>query len=300
MGNSNSSEKSVKATESVLIDMLLNDDEKHESFMGKEGKYDFILNLLLVKYDARKAYLFEAANFSISEENREKDISSFLKIISSLGLHYDLDPQSIDYPYPRYFVSKEKLKNVPDDDEQIGQLLGFKDPGGDFFNYRNKRISVRISEVISGVEIMVEILSPHRNIDDIDVLEHAREKVNSFNRVMHYLKLPYHFKYEIQQQDGTIKRLEELKKMNLKYLNENSYYYIEYDLENALAADDEPQKHPIVSIFKECLKDKNLLRKYLPLFEYMYDLFNNIEEYNHQRRLNLINKFCINLLLKNC
>ncbi len=284
--------------DSILINMLTNDD-----FMGiyKRGKYDFILNIFLVKYDARKAYLFEWSNYSnMSREKCEEcEVSSFLKIISSLGLHYDLDPQSIP-GYPRYFVSKEKLKNIPDDDEQIGQLLGFKDPGGNFYDYTQKRITLYIKEVITGVCIITEILSPLRNIHDTDVQEHAREKVDSFNKVMCQLNMPYHFIYEIEEKDGSIKRLEELKKMNLKYIDENKEYYIEYDLENSVLPEDAENNY-IINIFKKCLSDKNLLSKYLPLFEYIYELYNDIENQDYYKKVNLINRYLIviELSLKN-
>jgi hypothetical protein len=296
MGNSKSSDKSANG-DIILIDML--NDEK---LVKTHALYDFIFNLLLVKHNARQAYLFETSNFlteNVGDQEHMSYISSFLRLISSIGLFYQLDP--ISFPdYPRYWVSKEKIKKIPINDEEIGQLLGFKDPGGDYFNFREKRLTLRIKEEITGSGILTEILSPHMISK---VQEHAKEKVESFNKVinninhMYHLDMPYHFIYMIEQDDGTLKRLEELQKMNMKYLNDNKKDYMN-DLENVLDLQgEEVLMHPIMDLFKKSLKDKKLFKKYLPLFEYIYELYNE-DSGDYKTIINLINRRFIDLLTR--
>jgi hypothetical protein len=68
---------------------MLND----EKLVKTPALYEFIFNLLLVKHNARRAYLFETSNFlteNVGDQEHMSYMSSFLRRISSIGLFYQL------------------------------------------------------------------------------------------------------------------------------------------------------------------------------------------------------------------
>ncbi len=243
---------------------------------------DFLFNLLLVKYEAREAYLLEVANYM------NEDIDTLLIIASDIELFIKKDKLSLEN-YPRYFITKKILKKEPDSDEEIGNLLGMKDAGGYYFNYKMKRLDLQIYEEKMDTSITSEVVLG--DINDIDNQKYAEDKVNKFNNVMIKLKLPYRFVYKYNQDDGTIKRFEELKMKNLEYIIQNKDEYIN-DLANEILGDE--KSHPIIILFNKSIANMRLFNIYYPLFMYIYDIINNeILQYKnyHEKVENINNKF---------
>jgi hypothetical protein len=224
---------------------------------------EFLLNLLLVKYEARKAYLFETANY------KQKNTKDMLQIALDNGLSIQKDLLSLD-EFSRYWISKGKLYKIPETDEEIGFLLGMKDPGGEYYDYKNKRLSLDIYEHNTGSNITSELLIG--DIGDIDNIRYAIEKVELFNKVIDDLSLKshYHFVSEFHQDDGSIKRLRELSKKNMKYIREHKQDYLN-DLYNALS-DEEYERLKI--IFIDSLNSNKLFNNYLPMFIDIYHSYN--------------------------
>jgi len=228
--------------------------------------YGSLFNLLLVKYGARKAYLLESAEFHGTEYTKY-----ILNISSNIGLCKTDDILTIE-DYPRYWIHKGKLE-IPKTDEEIGELLGMKNPGRSYFDYTKKRLSLDIIEEKTGSSITTELLSG--DIKDEDNKIFAKNKVDSFNKVMKSLNLPYTFVYILQQDDGSEKRLQELERRNINYIRKNINNYIN-DINNCIVKHDD---NPIEDLFKRSIsiyKNNSLLfNKFVPLFIYIYKVFND-------------------------
>jgi len=234
--------------------------------LDNEDIYDFLFNLLLVLRDGRKAYLFESSNFM--HMSGKKKIDDLLKIAKDCDLFVQKDPVSLD-DYPRYWIVKEKLNKIPLTDKAIGKLLGMKDPGDDYFNYKEKRLTLYIKESTTGVNINTEILKGDK--DDKENIDHAKNRIDAFNTIMIELDLPYRFSYIFNQDDGSLKRFKELKKKNMKYIQENVEEYVN-DLYNIVVEKD--TQHPLMYFFEKCAKNESLLTTYLPVYVYVYRIFN--------------------------
>jgi hypothetical protein len=248
--------KNIKNVESI-INMLK--DYKYGRIHGD------LLNLLLVKYGARKAFLLESSNF-VGEEEYVKEI---LNIASDIGLCKTRDIISLE-DHPRYWITKEKLNNIPETDEDIGDLLGMKNPGGEFYDYTKKRLSLSIFEEKTGGVATTELLLGDMKDEDNQLF--AKKKTRSFNKVMKNLNLPYKFVYNFDQNDGAIKRLEELERRNIDYIREHIREYTN-DIDNCIIRRD---NNPIIDLFKRSIfiyeNNQLLFNKYLPLFIYIYKL----------------------------
>jgi hypothetical protein len=233
---------------------------------SKNGEIsDFLLNLLLVKYQARKAYLFETSNY------KEKNTKDMLQIALDNGLSIKKDVISLP-EFPRYWISKGDLYKIPETDEEIGVLLGMKDPGGEYYDYTHKRLSLDIYEHHTGSNITSELLQG--DIRDINNIRYAIQKVESFNKViddLSCLKSKYHFIYELHQDDGSLKRLKELSKKNMKYIRDHKQDYLN-DLYNAVS-DDEYER--IKTLFNESVNSNKLFNNYLPMFVEIYNSYND-------------------------
>lgn len=247
---------------------------------------DVLLNLLLVHYGGRNAFLLESANYT----NSEYKIEDLLRILSETSLHVVKDSTSLP-DYPRYWVTKEKLKSKPETDEEIGQLLGMKNPGGEFYDYTKKRLSLRIKEKKTGATITTELLKG--DIKDADNIAFSKQKAESFHVVMKSLGLPYTFTYHLEQDDGTKKRLHELKEENMDYLKEHLAEYKD-DLVNALL--EKEGTHPIIILFEKAVSTPHkLFRTYLPLFVSIFKMFNK-DSYIDDKKQTKINKKFVEII----
>jgi len=260
-----------------LVKMLENPDN--------EDLYNFLFNLLLVLHGGRKAYLFESSNFIQMSDKRKTD--DLLKIAKDYGLFVQKDPVSLE-DYPRYWIVKEKLNKIPLTDEDIGELLGMKDPGGDYFNYKKKRLTLYINESTKKANITTELVKGDKT--DKENIDHAKNRVDTFNAIMIELGLPYRFSYIFEQDDGTLKRAKELKIKNMKYIQENVKEYVN-DISNLVVIRD--NHHPLMDLFEKCAKNDALLTAYLPVYMHIYRLFNNglhAGEVEASKRIQKINK----------
>lgn len=258
-----------------LIRMI--NDDKYKDVI------DFLINLILVKYGGRNAYLFESSNNNLKNFGVDKLLSHSLE----LGFNIEKDLLSLE-EHPRYWIFKGKLDKIPKTEEEIGELLGFRDPGGDYFDYKNKRLSLTIYEEKTKTNIFSQLLKG--DIKDNENIDYAEETVKKFNNIMDILKLNYKFSYSLSQDDGTIKRKKELENENIRYLKKNKDEYIN-DFQNIF-----DKNHPINNLFKKIVSgngNKKLLKKCLSLFLYFYKQFNK-EQFNIQDK---INKMFINLIM---
>jgi len=268
--------------------------------MLKSNKYadiqNVLFNLLLVHYGGRKAFLLESSNYTDSEHN----IEEILKIISDTSLHVEKDITALE-DYPRYWITKEKIDKIPETYEEIGHLLGMKNPGGDFYDYRKKRLTLTINEEKTGVDVTTELLKG--DMKDIDNVMFAKNKADSFTAVMIQHHLPYTFVYTLVQDDGTVKRLKELKNVNMDYMIEHIYEY-KNDLANALL--ERGNTHPIITLFLRAVtKNKKLFHTYLPLFVYIYkvenkEVDNKYENIDFDEKQSNINKKFVDLIESKC
>jgi hypothetical protein len=265
----------------IIIDML-----KNHLYQDIN---DFLLNLLLVKYKARNAYLLESANFIKSEYS----VFDMLNLSKTIGFLITKDITSLPN-YPRYWISIEKLNKVPETDEEIGTLLGMKNPGGDYYNYKNKRLYLYINEEKTGVNITTELVLG--NINDIDNKQFAINKINDFNEIMTNLNLPYIFTYDFSEDDGTIIRHNELSIKNIEYIKNNYNNYIN-DFLNILSIHQETD-HIIITLFNRCLDNNKLLDKYISIFLYVYQVINEeiLEFEDYKSKLEYINNKFIDLI----
>lgn len=232
------------------------------------------MQLLLVKFGARKAYLLES-----SEYNRET-VKKAVSLARSIGLRVSKDRLGLSHA-PRYLIYIDgKIGRLPRTDEELGALLGFKDPGGEYGDWRKNRTTLVISEIQTGAGTTELVQGTRREIETF-----ADRKVRSFNGVMMNLGLPYRFEYLIQEQDGSAKRAAELDRLNMKYIRENKNKYIQ-DLWNELNGD---MDHPFILLFEDVIKKKKLLARYVPFYRYFYDLINrdnNVDNKTIMKRLN--------------
>lgn len=232
------------------------------------------MQFLLVKFGGRKAFLLETTSYEPSL------VQKILALAKEIGLHVSKDRLGLKHA-PRYLIYNEVIR-LPRTDEELGTLLGFKDPGGEYADGKQPRTTLLVAENESGAST-AELVQGSRS----EIEKFAEKKVNSFNQVMIKLGLPYRFEYGIQTDDGTLIRADKLEKLNMKYVRENKHKYIE-DLWNELSGND----HPFILLFNHVIKNKNLLMKYLPFYTYFYRLINEdgIDNKTIVKRLN--KKFC--------
>jgi hypothetical protein len=220
-----------------------------------------LFNLLLVLYGGRKAFLLETVNFIGTEYAQD-----ILNIASDIGLYKTDDILSLE-DHPRYWITKGKLDKIPETREEIGELLGMKNPGGEFYDYTKKRLILDIYEEMGG-DITTELLSG--DIEDEDNKLFAKNKTRSFNKVMKSLNLPYKFVYHLQQDDGSDKRLKELERRNIDYIRKNMNQY-KSDIGNCINRYDD--SNPIIDLFQRSISiyenNKELFNKFFPLFIYI-------------------------------
>ena len=246
-----------------------------------------ILNLLLVHFGARQAFLLETSNLDRSLKMAR--LEEIIKRLRSADVHVYLDPISVggleekykpymgkelihkgfptvsEEEYPRFWVTRSDKKiKIPITDEEVGKLLGMKDPGGEYYDFTKKRTSLSIMEKGTGLEITAELLMGG---DEEENKMFAREKVKSFTDVMKQLDLPYRFRAEIKVNDGTTIRARELAQGNTKYVVENQKEYLN-DLTNIL-----PEHHVVVGVFKKMMREKKLVKKYVPMYLFFYRSF---------------------------
>jgi len=108
--------------------------------------------------------------------------------------------------------------------------------------------------------------------DDKENIDHAKNRIDAFNAIMIELDLPYRFSYLFEQDDGSLKRVKELKKKNMKYLQDNVKEYIN-DLYDTVV--ERENHHPLINLFEKCVKNESLLTAYLPVYVYVYRIFND-------------------------
>lgn len=243
-----------KRTEKEIIEKLV----KEINSQPNEFARHLLLQFLLVRSGARKAYFFDDTG---DAENVKKTIER----ARSFGLHVKKDPTTSD-ENPGYWIY-QRLDTLPKTDKEVGTVLGFLQPldGTSFGNFRNRRVSLHISEKTTKTHLTSEIL-----VDDTkDMRDLARQKVQRFDQHMIERDLPYRFKYEIDVEDGTLQRMEKLEQGDKEYLVKHRKHYLN-DLENIF---DKPI-HPLITLFKQMIQDQPLRKKYTPLFLHIYKMFN--------------------------
>ena len=270
MGNSQSNKNVID-----IIDIIEKLDKNNKPFL------DLLFNLLLVQYNARTAYLLET-----SEMINIKDPLQYPKF---LGLDIKIDPLSYE-EHPRYWISKPGvIKNPPLDDEGIGHLLGMKDPGKDYFDFRTPRITLRIFEKLTETPITTEIID-----DNKDNEEYAQKKVKRFNKVMKHLHLPYRFDFKFERDDGTVRRYHALLH-NIEYVRDHKHEYID-DMSNGLTKypDD---IHPLIELFEKSIESDEKYKKVLPIFLRFYENFNETLIVDIEKIQKDINQLIVDFML---
>lgn len=133
-----------------------------------KSEYDIIINLLLVKFKARKAYLLEPTNFSSFNYNKKRIINIIKKIDSDFVFTNDKSGGE------RVFITLNNIK-TPNTNEEIGKLLGFQCLG--IPNRNTERKTVNYSVKINNKEyIFYTEVCPKNTI--------IKNKVNDFNSVL--------------------------------------------------------------------------------------------------------------------
>lgn len=238
-----------------ILTLLKNKEKRHA--------YDTLLNLILVIHGGRKAYLFETIELL---PDHEKDVTMLLTLSKEIGLFVKKDPLNYEHA-PRYWISREKLEKIPETDVEMGTLLGFKDPGAEYNGYKKKSLSLRIAEKKTDTIILVEVLLGDK--EDAENQAHASDLIHRFDTIMKELELPYRFEFGFNQNDGTLKRVEELTMENMSYLKMHEHDYISDIWNEDIAID-----HPIILLFKRCVNDSSLLHRFLPFYLYLYRVIN--------------------------
>jgi len=243
-----------------------------------------LLNLLLVQLDGRRAYLMVTANL------KTVTLSEIVPLLRPLGICLYLDPISVgekeeykpfynkdllvyglpsafsEGEYPGFWIMKPgtvKEEGIPLTDEEVGALLGMKDPGGDYFDFTRQRTSLSIVERETGAEVTAELLMG----DKEENRPFAEEKANTFTEVMKKVGLPYRFRAKLEVNDGTTIRARERAQGNTRYVVEHQKEYLN-DLTNIL-----PEHHVVVRVFKRMMREKKLVKKYVPLYLSFYRLY---------------------------
>lgn len=272
-------------TDQAIVSKLV-----HEIHMihHDEESTEIPMQYLLVKYGGRKAFLLETSEYS------PETVQKFLALAKEIGLNVTKDRLGLESS-PRYLIHAGKLKTIPRNDEDLGALLGFKDPGGDFGDWRHSRTTLDISPTAETCGFgcvgasTTELVKGNRQ----EIEAFADMKVRSFNNVMTKLGLPYRFDYGIQEKHGSLRRSEELKRMNMKYIRTNKHLYIN-DLWNQLNGD---ENHPFLLLFETVIKNKETLKRYLPFYLYFYRLINDDKVmYDTKTIIKRLNKKFLELL----
>lgn len=223
---------------------------------GVEPDYaSVLLNLLLVLHDAREAFLLEEANLKTVK------LEKILALVRSSGLVTHLDPISVEGGTPpRHWVVKPGPFRVPRTDEEVGKRLGMRDPGSMYFDFTRPRTFLTIREKETGAEVTAEILLGEGGA-------YGRDKAKEFTEAMEQAGLPYRFKAIETHDDGTHLRARRLREGDRAYVFEHAGEY-QNDLTNIL-----PEHHVLVSIWKTMIREKRLLKKWLPVFDVFYRWF---------------------------
>lgn len=173
----------------------------------------FILNILLVSVDARRATILATADL-IGIDIPVEDVMKDMRIlISSEGLQYVIQENG---DYPRWIVSKMEIQEEQLSDEFIGDLLGMIVVSGDqWYSPDVIRITGSIS-TIYGIELYAEV-------HERDLISRERflisliQKTESWN---HYLQdYGYLCTYSISEDKSTqIERLDALQRGDYNYV----------------------------------------------------------------------------------
>lgn len=224
-----------------------------------------LINILLVYENVRTSYLLETANINFELTH----IDIILIICKELKLHILKDKIAYN-KYPRFFIHKN-LKNTPNNDEKIGIALDMFKPGGNYYDYTQKRVIYQITEETTNTHLYSEvILFNEVNFEEFE--KYTTNKKNNWNNILIKYNLPFKFKFETIIDDGIEIRIQKINENDIQYIINNSKEYIN-DINNF--------------DFKECaeliLLIKNICKKDYILQENDKNKFNlfyqNIKKY---------------------
>ncbi len=197
----------------------------------RDPKYNYddtIINMYLVYKKARKCCLVR-----LLPSEKDHIVTVITDLANKLGLVVFLE----DIRYRSYiighadvieeFIQQTKYLSRDDDDskyhEIIGQFLGFRSIGHDWFDYTKKRITFRIR--IKFNDVTYEpfcFVCEFKKTNIPETLQYVRELAESFKRVLpdEMSVIPY---YEISA--GMTARIEALKRRDIAYCKK---FYNEY------------------------------------------------------------------------
>lgn len=255
--------------------------------MIKSDEYHEVpFQLLLVKYGARKLYLF-GGDFS------DKQLETILNVASENGLHMipveDDDNRHIYWIYTHL----DHLPNV-DDETEIGSLLGFMEPGGDYSNQQRHRKKLSISVIDANKSLVASITDEMiLDADQKEIEEFAQQKIDTFDSVMIRLELPYRFVYTITQDHGTLRREQALRDEDMEFLLTNEQQYIR-EFNDFLDL-----FHPLSLLFSHVIHHPRAFRRYLPVFLYVYQIINQeiLQDKRQGEQIEHINEYLVNLMV---
>jgi hypothetical protein len=197
--------------------------------------FEAVVNVTLVYYNERDAFLYESTNF----KNNTQFIYKLVEMFNNNGAKFKI--KNDEYTFPRFLVYKEDswidkdLEKNPDnirDDSSLAKYLGFQCVGHDFSNYWESRITVSFfvenPKYNKRANIVTEVCEINK-IPKNEIERIAFEKLERFNSVLKQYDLKVTVDITVDQ--GVNSRIKKVDEKNIVYIRDNIDDYTN-DIEN--------------------------------------------------------------------
>ena len=164
-------------------------------FENKRGVYgrlfSIILNIILVKLGARPSTLIVLEDVI----RNNKDMTTIIDII--IGKMDMVKTSSYKKKDGNFFVTNDIIIDIPKNDQEVGKLLGYECADHDYYLLSVDRISYKIYEKKTNIQIYVELCEKDK-ISDLGKMKIIQEqKVQKWNDITNGI-IPYSFYLKIR------------------------------------------------------------------------------------------------------
>jgi hypothetical protein len=270
-------------------------EEVFKIILSKTPDYyiEFVVQIILVTYGARKAFLFESSNFTGEGRQPVNDLKFVISVVNRYGGDLKLTMQDGTHVLKRYFVTKKSVPvKTKSSDEEIAALLGFYCKGHDYSNQNKQRISASIS-LDSKHDIYAEICETQK-IDLKKFEFHVKNKTNNFNLILKKFGMHATVKFDNMIPETIL--LKNLKAGDLDYVKKNMDKYIDI-LENNYRSKDYESGKISFDAYKDFVKTtkiyKNLINVNKDNVNKVYSVLQALLDWDDEDSGKIENKYFI-------